>query len=90
MEQAWVESLYAQCRTAHVPFFFKQWGGRQKAKTGRTLHGRTYDEMPPVIEQTAPRQEQRHDLVAAFCKDCGLALANLSGLITLPAFANGC
>lgn len=54
MEQAWVESLYAQCRTAHVPFFFKQWGGRQKAKTGRTLHGRTYDEMPPVIEQTAP------------------------------------
>ena len=54
MEQAWVDSLYAQCRTAHVPFFFKQWGGRQKAKTGRTLHGRTYDEMPPVIEQTAP------------------------------------
>jgi hypothetical protein len=46
--------------------------------------------MPPVIEQTAPRQEQRHDLVAEFCKDCGLALANLSGLITLPAFANGC
>ena len=90
MEHAWVESLYAQCRTAHVPFFFKQWGGRQKAKTGRTLHGRTYDEMPPVIEQTAPRQEQRHGLVAEFCKDRGLAPVNLSELITLPAFANGC
>jgi protein gp37 len=90
MEQEWVESLYAQCRTARVPFFFKQWGGRQKAKTGRTLHGRTYDEMPPVIEQPAPCQEQRQDLVDEFRKDCGLALANLSGQITLPAFANGC
>jgi protein gp37 len=90
MEQAWVECLYAQCRTVHVPFFFKQWGGRQKGRTGRTLHGRTYDEMPPLIEQTAPGQELRHTLVAEFCKDCGLALANLSGLTTLPAFANGC
>jgi protein gp37 len=90
MEHEWVESLYAQCRTARVPFFFKQWGGRQKAKTGRTLHGRTYDEMPPVIERSAPCQEHRHDLLAEFRKDCGLALANLSGLITLPAFANEC
>ena len=29
-----------------VPFFFKQWGGVQKKKTGRTLEGRTWDEMP--------------------------------------------
>jgi protein gp37 len=29
-----------------VPFFFKQWGGVQKKRTGRKLYGRTYDEMP--------------------------------------------
>jgi protein gp37 len=31
---------------ANVPFFFKQWGGRQKKKNGRVLEGRTWDEMP--------------------------------------------
>jgi protein gp37 len=29
-----------------VPFFFKQWGGKRKAVTGRVLGGRTYDEVP--------------------------------------------
>ena len=46
MKPEWVESIYKQCRAAHVPFFFKQWGGVRKDLTGRTLHGRTYDEMP--------------------------------------------
>jgi protein gp37 len=90
MEHEWVESIYAQCRTARVPFFFKQWGGRQKSKTGRTLHGRTYDEMPPVIEQPAPGQEQRHDLATEFGRECGLDLTNLTGLVALPAVINGC
>jgi phage protein Gp37/Gp68 len=31
---------------AKVPFFFKQWGGVQKKRAGRTLEGRTWDEMP--------------------------------------------
>jgi protein gp37 len=26
--------------------FFKQWGGVNKAKAGRVLDGRTYDEFP--------------------------------------------
>jgi len=46
MEEVWVSSIKAQCRTAKIPFFFKQWGGRQKSKSGRLLRGRTYDEMP--------------------------------------------
>jgi protein gp37 len=33
-----------------VNFFFKQWGGVQKKKTGRTLEGRTWDEMPAASE----------------------------------------
>jgi protein gp37 len=46
MSKEWVLSIKAQCVLAKVPFFFKQWGGRQKGKAGRTLQGRTYDEMP--------------------------------------------
>jgi protein gp37 len=29
-----------------VAFFFKQWGGTNKKKTGRELEGRTWDEIP--------------------------------------------
>jgi protein gp37 len=90
MEPEWVESLYSLCRTAHVPFFFKQWGGRQKAKMGRALHGRTYDEMPALIEQSIPCQEHRHALLTEFRKTCGFELTNLSGRMILTGFANGC
>jgi protein gp37 len=46
MEREWVTDIFRQCRGARVPFFFKQWGGVQKHKTGRSLFGRTYSEMP--------------------------------------------
>lgn len=42
----WVTSIRQQCLEADVAFFFKQWGGVQKKKTGRTLEGRTWDQMP--------------------------------------------
>ena len=42
----WVRKIRDQCEKADVPFFFKQWGGVQKKKHGRTLDGRTWDEMP--------------------------------------------
>jgi len=46
MQKHWVTSIQRQCAQNRIPFFFKQWGGRQKSKTGRLLDGRTYDEMP--------------------------------------------
>jgi len=46
MDPQWVESIRIQCEAAGVPFFFKQWGGVRKKRTGRTLNGRTYDEYP--------------------------------------------
>ena len=46
MEAAWVDSVRLQCEAKKVAFFFKQWGGVRKAKTGRLLNGRTYDELP--------------------------------------------
>jgi len=46
MQKEWVISIFRQCRTARVPFFFKQWGGIRKDLTGRALNGRIYNEMP--------------------------------------------
>lgn len=46
MDPAWVDEIERMCRSHGTAFFFKQWGGRNKKATGRTLHGRTYDEMP--------------------------------------------
>lgn len=52
MKQEWVEQILRQCRAQDVKFFFKQWGGINKKKTGRKLHGTTYDEMPPLPDLT--------------------------------------
>ncbi len=46
MKPDWVIRIRKQCQRAGVPFFFKQWGGVRKGKTGRELEGRTFDEMP--------------------------------------------
>ncbi|WP_437715457.1 phage Gp37/Gp68 family protein [Sorangium sp. So ce448] len=46
MDPAWVVDIRNQCGQAGVPFFFKQWGGKNKKRAGRDLEGRTWDEMP--------------------------------------------
>ncbi len=46
MQANWVRQIRDNCVDSGVPFFFKQWGGVFKKKTGRTLDGRTWDEMP--------------------------------------------
>jgi protein gp37 len=51
----WVLRLRDQCQAANVPFFFKQWGGTQKKRTGRLLEGRTWDELPRTTPSTILR-----------------------------------
>jgi protein gp37 len=46
MNEEWVWDIKFQCQEQEVLFFFKQWGGKNKKKTGRILAGNTYDEMP--------------------------------------------
>jgi protein gp37 len=48
MKREWVAEIRDQCQVAEIPFFFKQWGGVQKNRTGRKLEGRTWDEMPKL------------------------------------------
>ncbi|MEQ1706196.1 MAG: phage Gp37/Gp68 family protein [Rickettsiales bacterium] len=50
MKLEWVLDIQEQCQEADVPFFFKQWGGKNKKLTGRTLNGRTWDEMPRAVQ----------------------------------------
>jgi protein gp37 len=51
MNAEWVLSIRDQCLSAEVPFFFKQWGGVWKKRFGRTLDGRTWDEMPRLMAE---------------------------------------
>jgi len=51
MDEDWILDIRDQCIVAGVPFFFKQWGGTNKKKTGRMLQGRTWDEMPLATSQ---------------------------------------
>jgi protein gp37 len=55
MDRDWVLDIQKHCAKAGVPFFFKQWGGRNKKKAGRMLEGRTWDEKPARGTEQAHR-----------------------------------
>ena len=70
ISESWVIEIRDQCRQAAIPFFFKQWGGRQKSRTGRELDGRTYDELPRHTPKTVADTESLRTALAeveAFC-----------------------
>ncbi len=49
--EEWVLEIRQECQRSGVPFFFKQWGGTNKKKSGRLLQGRTWDDMPKVPQR---------------------------------------
>jgi protein gp37 len=51
MDLSWARSLRDQCQKAHVPYFFKQIGGRYHDSGGRVLDARTWDEMPETRQR---------------------------------------
>jgi protein gp37 len=48
IDKDWVKSIRDNCVEQKIPFFFKQWGGVNKKKTGRLLEGEIWDQMPAV------------------------------------------
>ncbi len=56
MNSDWVRDIRCKCAQQNVPFFFKQWGGTQKCRTGRTLDGREWNEMPSMSERFHERR----------------------------------
>lgn len=51
IKEEWILGIRDQCQKENVPFFFKQWGGVNKKKTGRELQGRYWDEVPDKFKQ---------------------------------------
>ena len=48
IKEEWILDIKKQCNDQKSAFFFKQWGGVNKKKTGRLLKGRTYNELPSI------------------------------------------
>jgi protein gp37 len=48
MLEEWVDGIFEACRRANTEFFFKQWGGVNKKKTGRLYKGAYFDAMPAL------------------------------------------
>jgi protein gp37 len=55
MDRSWVLGILDQCLQAGVPFFFKQWGGTNRKKSGRLLDGKLWSEMPALDSSLAFR-----------------------------------
>jgi protein gp37 len=51
MNLEWARGIRDAARSASVPFFFKQWGGRTPKALGRELDGVIWDEMPTLIKR---------------------------------------
>jgi protein gp37 len=56
---SWVTDIRDQCKKAGVPFFFKQWGGIQKSKTGRMLDREVHNGYPAGLNNPIKSTEKR-------------------------------
>ncbi len=66
MQKEWVLSVQGQCERVQIPFFFKQWGGVRKSKTGREINGRTYDGIPERVQLAVLENSDRLAAIAEF------------------------
>ena len=66
LREEWVVAVRDACRASGVPFFFKQWGGVRKGKSGRSLRGQTCDDVPPRPNNLMPSLKERRAMMAEF------------------------
>jgi protein gp37 len=50
IKEEWVIDIKNQCEKRQIPFFFKQWGGRNKKVSGKMLQGEKYCQMPELYQ----------------------------------------
>ena len=43
IKKEWIYEIKDKCQRLNIAFFFKQWGGVNKKKSGRLLDGKIYD-----------------------------------------------
>lgn len=53
MNADWVRDIRDQCAAAGVPFFFKQWGGRNPSAAGHELDGQIHHAFPVPVNRDA-------------------------------------
>ena len=53
LDADWVTAIQENCQKHGTAFFFKQWGGVNKKKSGRVLNGRTWSEYPASTLEAA-------------------------------------
>ena len=63
MSPDWARKIRTECEVQGAIFFFKQWGGVRKARRGRELDGRTYDDLPEIVRNAVPSAASRADLL---------------------------
>jgi protein gp37 len=49
VKEEWVIDIKNQCEQKRIPFFFKQWGGKNKKASGKLLQGQIYCQMPVLL-----------------------------------------
>jgi len=85
MNKEWVLSIREQCRSYGIPFFFKQWGGVRKAKAGRELDGRTYDEYPRRNPPPMPDKQKRATFAEHFFQSFRQLFCNDKALVQVTS-----
>lgn len=62
IREEWIDEIYELCQRDNSTFFFKQWGAwgkdnkkRSKKANGREYRGRTWDDMPRLMNQIEQR-----------------------------------
>jgi len=50
IREEWIDAIRLACEKSNVPFFFKQWSGRDIQRKGNVLHGRVFQEYPQLAE----------------------------------------
>lgn len=65
MKKDWVQEIRRQCINENIPFFFKQWGGVNKKKSGRTLDDQIWDEMPIIPDKNNNHRKKAPNLTSS-------------------------
>ena len=49
IKSIWIDEIFDSCRVNGTAFFFKQWGGVNKKKSGRIFRGQEWNEFPVAL-----------------------------------------
>lgn len=69
MRPEWAVDIRDQCLAAGVPFFFKQWGGTNKKKTGRILNGQIWNQIPNAPKSNLRRKSTNGQCSRLFSRE---------------------